>query len=209
MEMLRRFRNFFRWRRRPAEGPIERLPPKQLEEKWDAPPVTSYMGAGCMFHTNLHILGGYQPHKRRPFISGIGGSKEENEDYVQTALREMVEELFHVKLVNTTLIATLRQIKPEKIVMQKGYVILVYTFATLEKMITIVYDSGIISPLYATKPNSVCDLVFNRLVNKEAEISHLSILPFVKHRDSAVFIDREFVRDIRGILKTTNLQVPR
>jgi hypothetical protein len=53
--------------------------------------------AGIVFTNGTHILAGYQPRKKNPHISGLGGSKQKDESYMQTAWRETLEELFELK----------------------------------------------------------------------------------------------------------------
>ena len=59
--------------------------------------VENFRAAGSVFTDSKIILAGYQPRKKKPFISGIGGKREEGESYMDTAIRETVEELFEFK----------------------------------------------------------------------------------------------------------------
>lgn len=173
--------------------------------EWVGPDVEDFSAAGVFFHNNIHTLGGYQPHKQSPYVSGIGGSRETGEDYFTTAIRECIEELFHLRVTDMSVITRIRiHVHPRRVLDLKGYVILVYTFTDLQAMINILYNCGMISPLYDKKPTCIEDLVFKRKVNPDAEISHLVVLPFIKHRDSGNYMDREFLRDIRAIFSETN-----
>lgn len=175
--------------------------------EWRGPIIQDFYAAGCFFYNGVHVLAGYQPNKRSPHISGIGGSREPNEDYFTTAIRETLEELFNLDIVDPLLISKIRmELHPLDILILKGYVILVYSFKDLERIIQIVYSSGLKSSLYKTRPYTVSDLIFKRSVNFKAEISHLVLLPFIKHRDTANFMDRNFLRDLRAIFNEMNNQ---
>ena len=56
-------------------------------------PSLVFSAAGILFTNQTHVLAGYQPHKEKPCITGIGGSKNEGETAIQTAWRETIEEL--------------------------------------------------------------------------------------------------------------------
>ena len=135
--------------------------------------------------------------KATPFISGIGGSKDEGETYKETALREMVEELFETS-VPPALLAELKTCvshSPRK-VLRGTYVRLVYTFEDLVDMLAIM-KKHIKSPLYATFPLTLMDLLFQRRVKGKAEISHLCLLPVVKHDSGTPFVVSYFVKEMR------------
>ena len=157
----------------------------------------SYKAAGVVFTDGHLILAGYQPLKATPFISGIGGSKEEGETYKETALREMVEELFETS-VAPALLAELKKCtshSPRK-VFQGTYVRLVYTFEDLVDMLAVM-KKHIKSPLYATFPLTLMDLLFQRHVKGKSEISHLCLLPVVKHEAGAPLVVSYFVKEMR------------
>jgi hypothetical protein len=45
-----------------------------------------YTACGVVFTDGRHILAGYQPNKKNPCISGIGGMKEKGETHFDTAM---------------------------------------------------------------------------------------------------------------------------
>jgi len=175
--------------------------------EWRGPIIQDFYAAGCFFYDGVHVLAGYQPTKRTPYISGIGGSREPGEDYFTNAMRETLEELFNLDIVDPLLISKIRmELQPLDILNLKGYVILIYSFKDLERITQIVYSWGLKSSLYSQRPRTVSDLIFKRSVNMKAEISHLVLLPFIKHRDTANFMDRNFLRDLRAIFNEMNNQ---
>ena len=167
---------------------------------------TEYSAAGSVFTDGKLILAGYQPLKRSPTISGIGGKKEEGETYIETAIRETIEELFEVSDISKSLIEDIKSITPQRIIQNGKYIMIVYNFADLEEILKIVKKNKISSPIYDKIPVNLMDLLFNRkLVYSnpdpfwKPEISHLSLLPVVNHK-GAHFIDSGFIEDMPILL---------
>ncbi len=167
------------------------------------PNYPAHMGAGCVFTDGKHILCGYQPHKKKPGITGIGGHKEGEETYLQTAYRETIEELFHV--TNTTipvgLIDTLiRTLRPKKIKMKKGYVLVTFDFTDLQLLLKLCKKAGLRSPLYRRLPKNLLETIQLRDSNPKAEISSLCLLPVVFHDGKAKdFVNPYFIQDLRDM----------
>jgi hypothetical protein len=165
-----------------------------------------YTAAGSVFTDGKIILAGYQPLKRSPTISGIGGKKEEGETYLETAIRETIEELFEVFDFPKTLITDIKSVIPQRIIQNGKYIMIVYNFADLEEILKIVKKYKILSPLYDKVPMNLMDLIFTRkLVYSnpdpfwKPEISHLSLLPIVNHK-GIHFVDSGFIEDMPILL---------
>jgi hypothetical protein len=157
----------------------------------------SYKAAGVVFTDGRLILAGYQPLKANPFISGIGGSKEDGETYKETALREMVEELFEVS-ATPALLAELKAFishSPRK-VLRGSYIRLVYTFEDLIDMLAMIKKHMLTTPLYSKFPLTLMNLLFDRLLKGNPEISHLCLLPVVKHEAGTPFVVPYFVKEM-------------
>lgn len=153
-----------------------------------------YTSAGCIFINDTHILGGYQPNKAAPCISGIGGKKEGIEEFLETGLREMLEELFGI--YKKEYIPALMAIPYERLLISGDYVSIVYSFTSLEKILSELNRLSAMSPLYTEIPLTLIDLILKRLpVN--SEISHLCLLPLVKHSRTLPFVENCFLKDIR------------
>lgn len=160
---------------------------------------TKYISAGVIFTDGKILLAGYQPHKKNPCISGIGGKKKEGETYIITALREMLEELFEFNEIPKKLIKEIKSlIIPQKILENSGYIIIVYDFQDLEMILKIIKIYKLQSILYDKFPKNLMELIFNRKINSDSkcEISHLSLLPVIKHDKKNSFIDNLFIDDI-------------
>jgi hypothetical protein len=167
------------------------------------PPLPSYpthMGAGCVFTDGKHVLAGYQPNKKKPGITGIGGHREGEETYLQTAYRETIEEIYNV--TNTQIPIGLidkliQRMKPQKIRMKKGYVILTFTFLDLEMFLKLCRKSGLRSPVYAEMPKTLIEVIQGRGYDLKAEISTFALLPVVKtHTKLKHFVNPLFLQDM-------------
>lgn len=168
------------------------------------PSYSSYFGAGCVFTDGRHVLAGYQPHKKHPGITGIGGHKEGVENYLETAYRETIEEIFHVtrEEIPAGLIDTLIQkMKPQKTKMKKGYVLVTFDFKDLNQFLKICKKKGLRSPLYAKLPTTLWETIQTRGSDLKAEISLLCLLPVVYHDGKAKdFVNPYFIQDLRDML---------
>lgn len=172
------------------------------------PDMGNFNAAGTVFTNGNTVLAGYQKEDRSPSINGIGGRREGTETYMQTALRETVEELFAVRNVPASLIQTLeRTLQTSRVHKSDYYVLVVYTFADLELLMKCVAKTIKVSPLYSTFPKTISNLIFDRNpdVSPRPEIVHLCILPVVK----GCFIDSQLLDDMLIIKPTltTNLEV--
>ena len=147
--------------------------------------LESYKAAGCIFTSTTHVLAGVQ--RKKGYISGFGGSKQDGETYVRTAMRELLEELLEVSVPQPLLSAIELRVKPFRIHLRGSYVLLQYTFEQLEEIISLVEPFCRILPLYTVFPRTIMDLIQNR--NKtQGEISTLCLLPLEPMQISPDFI---------------------
>jgi hypothetical protein len=159
----------------------------------------TYKAAGTVFTDGNLILGGYQPHKKFPIISGIGGSKTIGETPPYTAVREMLEELFEFKKIPKDLIDDILEFVPPIHSEKHGsYIYFIYTFKDLKSILRLVGKHHLKSPLYEIIPDSVWKLVSNRRIDPSVEITHLCILPLVSER---LKFDSNFLDDMPSIIK--------
>ena len=163
--------------------------------------LSNYNAAGIIFTDERHILGGFQPHKKNPFISGIGGMKEPGETYMITAIRETLEELFDLQNIPEVLLNELNQKLKNKPIMQNDkYISIICTFEDLQIIFNLLKEYKIRSRLYDEIPNNLHDLIFKRNIHTDSEIAQLSILPLVNHDKKNPFVDSYFISDLNKLL---------
>lgn len=156
-----------------------------------------YVAAGCLFVEGSVALAGVQKQflvvtgKRPPVLSGLGGHREDSDiDWIHTALRETVEELFDIKDVPLSLVNRLRHSLPVRHVVEtNGYVLVQYSFEDLAILLTCC--ASLVSPLYKVQPRSVQDLIIKRCICA-SEIGSLALVP----RLQGITIDSHFEADL-------------
>lgn len=165
---------------------------------WEGHP--QYFAAGCAFTNGFHVLAGYQPLKKRPGITGIGGHRESTEFYHTTAFRETIEELFGVSesRIPPSLIPTLRKkLPPRRILNKEGYITLVYNFKDLEVFLKVCKSKGLRSSLFPDGiPQTLNGLIFDRIYDTEAEVRTLCLLPVIRPVPTGSPILKEFLQDM-------------
>jgi hypothetical protein len=155
------------------------------------------MSAGCLFTDGRYILAGLQGTETQ-FISGFGGKALEGETYIDTAIRESLEELFHIQDVPADIIRTISiECMPQRYLQNGDYTILVYRFEDLFDWGLILNKSNVVSPLYDSIPLSVSDLLFKRKQLEETEIKCLSLLPLKKN----LVISSHFLEDVSFLIE--------
>lgn len=162
----------------------------------------NFAAAGCLFWNDQYVLGGYQPRKQKPMISGLGGKKEDGEDSSRTALRETIEELFELETVPLEWIESIQQeLGPRPHLPNGEYISILYSFDDLHHILQILQAKGAQSPLYEEFPTNLLSLLFNRKqLASPPEISHLVLIPRVQHPKDCPFVSPYFLKDIRLLL---------
>jgi hypothetical protein len=158
------------------------------------PSLTNFEGAGCLFTDGKHVLAGYQPNKpnAKAKISGFGGARLPGETYLQTAIREMLEELFGIipKAYDITFVE--QSISPKRVYLSGSYVVIQLSFADLDFIICGLRNNYSSSALYRGWPETMNDLVFKRIHKTGSEVTQLCILPL----ENGLEIAKEFVDDL-------------
>lgn len=137
------------------------------------------MAAGCLFTDKKYVLAGFQEKNGKHIISGFGGKIEETDEcQIDTAIRETIEELFHVQEVPKELIKYLMiHYIPRNHFQNGDYRVFIYDFLDLADFLHICLGFGIQSPLYDVFPKSLEALILHRKIVPEAEIKQLVLLP--------------------------------
>lgn len=159
-----------------------------------------YTCAGVLFTNGTHVIGGYQPKKEFPCISGIGGKRElRDTSFLYTGLREFLEEVFAIE-PNPSYIELIQEnVTPLRIVELGGYINSVYSFTDLETILRLLQQNGAESRLYETFPTTIDSLMYTRKIGEDQEITHLAILPRVLTHGDGAFVGREFIKDMKYI----------
>jgi hypothetical protein len=122
----------------------------------------TYSAAGVLITNGRHVLAGYQP--ARGAITGFGGKREGDEEPLETAWRELFEELLGIEAP---------ALLPRwKLLYSGDYVLYTCSFADLEALLGLVGSS----PFYTSgSPRSIADLLLSR--SNGTEITELALLP--------------------------------
>jgi hypothetical protein len=158
--------------------------------------VEYFKAAGCVFTNGAHILAGYQPRKKKPCITGIGGSRIKGEIFMDTAIRETLEELFEFETIPPKLIAEVQDFQPMNVIQVSNYVMVIYSFETLESIMRLASTYPVKSRVYYTMPLTLLDLLLKRIPSGNEEITHMTLLPLVE----GLKIQSEFVNDIQEVI---------
>lgn len=160
------------------------------------PRLEDYIAAGCMFTNQTHVLAALQTKRGVEKISGLGGMKKTGESCQHTALREMLEELFELKIPDEILTQLILHIKPQGIYLQGTYVLVHYSFDQLQLILELVKPWLESTILYERFPLNLTELIFERKQSVIAEITSLCLLPLT----SPILLDSHFLNDIEYIL---------
>jgi hypothetical protein len=159
--------------------------------------VIPFSAAGILFGNQTHVLAGYQPHKKNPCITGIGGSRNEGEPALQTAWRETIEELFDCKTIPPKLLKLCEtNFVPHHWFNRGDYICFQYSFEDLKRFLKLVKQFCLQTPLYESYPTTLLDLLMNRKRSRSSEIESLCLLPIVRETTGLLHIHEEFCLDM-------------
>jgi hypothetical protein len=160
-------------------------------------PNLPFSAAGILFSNDTHVLAGYQPHKKQPCITGIGGSKKEGEPALQTAWRETIEELFECETIPPKLLQLCeRNFPPHHWFSRGDYICFQYSFEDLLAFLNLVKRVRLSTSLYESYPTTLLELLMNRKHSETSEIQSLCLLPFVRETTGLLHIHEEFCLDM-------------
>jgi hypothetical protein len=173
----------------------------------DSSVYPNFKAAGVFFTDRKHVLAGYQPTKRTPIITGIGGTRVGTEPFLDTALRECIEEVFDIDNVPPALLQTIqRRIQPTSHFINKSYVTIVYTFTDLEHMLKVCKHYKLTSSLYLNHPTTLMDLIINRCHTPTSEIQSFALIPVCHYTTLTNLLDKGFIQDI-NMVHTQQLKI--
>jgi hypothetical protein len=158
-----------------------------------------YQGAGILFLEGPVALAGIQKHRQvlkgsvEPRLSGFGGRKEAQDiDWVHTAFRETIEELFGIENVSVSLVQLLRSKVPYRASFKTGeYWVLQSSFEDLKTLLALT-AKHVQSPLYSKMPLTLEELITRRSPQSISEIGALALVPI-----SSPYVDVNFTEDLK------------
>uniref|UniRef100_A0A6C0AQQ9 Nudix hydrolase domain-containing protein n=1 Tax=viral metagenome TaxID=1070528 RepID=A0A6C0AQQ9_9ZZZZ len=156
----------------------------------------SYTGAGILFTEGPVAIAGVQKHYKHTdtILSGFGGRREaSDQDWVHTAFRETVEELYNTTNVPIKLINALRRqiVSLKSPMYTNGYVIIQLNFDQLRTFLKIC-RTYLLCEIYKQMPTTLDDLILKRCPSSSSEIGALALIPVAQ----AITIDPEFLGDL-------------
>lgn len=153
------------------------------------------MAAGCLFTDGKHVLAGFQEKNGKLVISGFGGKIEETDECsIDAAIRETLEELFHIQNVSKDLIRHLMiHYIPRNYFKNGDYQVYVYDFMDLSDFIHISIGFRIESPLYDVSPKCLEDLILRRKIIEGAEIKQLVLLPVSSNLEICPYFQSDLI----------------
>jgi hypothetical protein len=160
-----------------------------------------YIGAGCVFTNGKYILLGFQ--SRNHLMSGIGGKRKDGEDTVQTAFREVIEEIFGIRDVLSECIEKCKnRIIPVSAFSRDKYHVYVLTFEHIFDIVNVLNETGCgkDSPYFEVLPSRIDELLFNRNAYASCEVPYLSLIPLVCARNK-FRVDKDIFEDIRSLYR--------
>jgi hypothetical protein len=136
----------------------------------------SFSAAGILFQHDTKFLSGWNPSLGA--WSGFGGKRRGSETSVQTAFREVIEELFQVNIRAEHLSALEVILSPYDFAQNGSYVVFFMNVSSLFQISVFLEKKGYRSPLYSSFPTNVIDLLEarNLPVVNTFEITHLCFL---------------------------------
>ena len=153
----------------------------------------SFSAAGILFQHETKFLSGWNPSLGA--WSGFGGKRRGTETSIQTAVREVVEELFQVNPEINDIDVLEELLSPFDFEQNGDYVVFFMNVSSLFQISLFLEKKGYRSPLYDSFPTTVTDFIEKRKIPEqhEYEISHLCLL----NAEFVGKIDRYFKSDLR------------
>lgn len=143
-----------------------------------------FKAAGIVFADDKHILGAVQIRDGVAVVDGVGGGRDDDEDYVTTAFREAFEELLEPPLLSKQkelillcVEAAKQTIKPKTVIQRGTYMMLVCGLDDLVSIMKIAEEHNMQSTVYTTIPTQLDDIVNTRRATEESEFKRLYLIP--------------------------------
>ena len=156
----------------------------------------NFSSAGILFEDSggekVQYLSGWNPKLNA--WSGFGGKRRGEETAWQTALREVIEEIFGLRIKKNNLHDLYQKITPLEFFQNDSYVCFVCPLRTLFEISTYLEGFGYKSPFYIKFPITIDELLVSRTLETASfpEITDLRVLSLPFHES----IDPYFLSDL-------------
>lgn len=157
----------------------------------------SKRGAGILFFDKSlgAVLAGYQPKYGK--WSGFGGHSLDNELPLQTAFREVCEELFGISPRPEVIEEMIECINPEFISESENYSLFLLPIMSIFNIPFFLQKNGYaITKYYPSFPVCFFHLLHNRYNTNEAEVQKLLIIHLSEIQDMKLTLTQEFYNDL-------------
>ena len=153
----------------------------------------NYSAAGILFQDDKNFLSGWNPSIDS--WSGFGGKRRGFETSIETAIREVVEEIFQVNPGTDDISVLEEQLSPFDFKQNGDYVVFFMNVSSLFQISLFLEKKGYRSPLYSSFPTNVIDIVEARILPEvnTYEVTHLC---FLDASFSSGPIDKYFKSDL-------------
>ncbi len=161
-----------------------------------------YQSAGCLFTDKQSFLAGFQ-RKQQKWTS-FGGKKYYGETPFMTAIREVVEEIFELRLSQQTLAILICTLPFSFQHHDDNYVYYIYNFDVIFQIADILQSEGYQSPLYDSWPCSLRELLYNRKENITSEMERLALFKKEDVEDLQNSMDAFFYKDLSKLFSDSD-----
>ena len=161
----------------------------------------SERGAGILFFDKSlgTVLAGYQPKHGK--WSGFGGHSLEDELPIQTALREVCEELFGISPRLEVIEEMIECMNPELLSESENYTLYGLPIMSIFNIPFFLQKNGYaITKYYPSFPVCIFQLLHNRYNTHEAEVQKLLVIHLSEIQEMKLSLTKEFYQDLSNKL---------
>jgi hypothetical protein len=162
--------------------------------------MDAFFGAGILFvsEDGRSVLSGYHPKLNR--LSGFGGKCHEDEEPLETAVREIVEEIFGLfdisQECSLELSSCIRNIPKNN----ADYILYIESETRLFEMAYILQKNNYVSPYYLEFPKNSFELNNFRQQKEDMEITRIDYFFIRDLQDKRGLLTKEFYSDLQKYL---------
>ncbi len=154
-------------------------------------------GAGILFYDESirTVLAGFQPKHGK--WSGFGGHSKDNESRIQTAFREVCEELFGISPNDESMNELIEIIHPTVLFDKVYYTLFCLPIMSIFKIVFILQKNNQTnSPYYLHMPLFLNELIEKRKIVEKAEVHSILLFHLSDLQDIKLTLTKEFYHDL-------------